>query len=229
MNLQLTYVENPKTCDAFFRVTCEEKGITTVKNLTVEETLRLLGKSTYENEVKYYDPGEKPYGYVKHFASDRADTFKIALLYPAKKRGVKYFTDTYFVPYPNVLYIYEVRKGYVQTKRCFAVKDKEIKPDTKLYRFPFGNVTGDTGSMCYGNIKFPRLKNMSDIDKVVDLFLSGGVNDDLWHGNISKKWKQFELFQYLENKKTFPSNLLVEVEGNATTFDKVFRATGYGW
>ena len=157
MNLSLTYVENPKTCGAFFRVTCEEKGITTVKNLTVEETLRLLGKSSYENEVKYYDPGEKPYGYVKHFASDRADTFKIALLYPAKKRGVKYFNDTYFVPYPNVLYIYEVRKGYVQTKRCFAVKDKEIKPDTKLYRFPFGNVTGDTGSMCYGNIKFPKL------------------------------------------------------------------------
>ena len=68
---------------------------------------------------------------------------------------------------------------------------------------------------------------MSDIDKIVDLFLSGGVNDDLWYGNISKKWKQFELFQYLENKKTFPNNLLVEVEGNATTFDKVFKTTGY--
>lgn len=227
MKLKLEYVENPKTSEGLFRVTCEEKGIATVKNLTIEQTLVLLGKSTYErSQVKYYDPGEMPYGYVKHLAGDRADTFKIALLYPAKKRGIKYFNDTYFVPYPNVLYIYEVRKGYVQTKSCFAVKDKVITPETKLYRFPFGNVTGDTGGMCYGNIKLPKLKEMNDITKVVDLFLSGDVNNDLWHGNISqKKWKQFELFQHIENKKTFPGNLLVEVSGGyANTFGKVFKA-----
>ena len=220
MNLTLTYVENPETCDGLFRVTCEEKGITTVKNLTVEETLKLLGKSTYEKDAKFYDPGEKPYGYVRHFASDRCDTFKIAVLYPAKKRGIRYFNDTYFVPYPDVLYLYEVRKGYVQTKRCFAIKDKEIKPDTKLYAFPFGNVTGSSGAMCYGNIKLPKLKNMSEIGQVVDLFLAGDVNDDLWHGNISKKLKQYELFQLLENKKMFPKNLLVDVN---KTFGEVFK------
>lgn len=225
MNLQLTYIEHPKTCDGLFRVTCEERGLTQVKNLTIEDTLKLLGESQAEGKISFYDPGEKPFGYVKHFASDRCDTFKIAVMYPAKRRGIKYYNDTYFVPYPNVLYIYEVRKGYVQTRRCFAVKDKKITPETKLYRFPFGNVNGDSGNMCYGYIRLPKLKNMSEIDKVVDLFLSGAVNDDLWHGNVSKKWKQFELFQYLENKKTFPNNLLVEVEGNATTFDKVFKAT----
>jgi len=147
-------------------------------------------------------------------------------VYPEKGRGIKYFKDAYLVPYPNTLYIYQVSKGVVVSKHCFAVKTTNITDDTELFRFPFGNV-GRDGGMCYGNIRLPDCTELSAIDEVVELFLSGDVNDDLYgNNNTTKDCKQYELLQSLAGKKKFPSRILTRAEHygvGALKFKDVFE------
>ena len=161
-----------------------------------------------------YEKASKEYQAVAQMKSDRRAKsevyYEIAVMYPGKVRGVKYYKDTYRVPYPNTLYTYSVLNGVVQSKHCFAVIDDVITPETVLYRFPFGNV-GSMGSMCYGNIHLPDCTELSSIDTLVELFLSGDVNDDLYHpSDTAKNCKQFELYQFLEGKKKFPTKILVK-------------------
>lgn len=197
--------------DAFWRVTTTNaKGASTTKVLSHETYVNMLRKNTIvRKEAKKHSLGRIPYGYVDCLYGSQGN-YEIAVMYPGKVRGVKYYKDTYRVPYPNTLYTYNVLKGVVQSKHCFAVIDDVITPETVLYRFPFGNV-GSMGSMCYGNIHLPDCTELSSIDTLVELFLSGDVNDDLYQASdTAKNCKQFELYQFLQGKKKFPTKILVK-------------------
>lgn len=217
--------------DAFWRVSVTEDGITTSKVLTQEQFANTLKHGTIvRKENKSYRLGKLPFGYIDAYVS-REGTYKVAVLYPKKRRGVKYYKDTYYVPYPNVVYIYDVKNGICISRSCFAISDKDLKNgitrDTPLYYFPFGNV-GENGSMCYGNIKLPNLTTMDSIDNLVALFLAGEVNDDLYNPNRQTKLakKQFEVYRYLESRKTFPDKILNPVNnprGGSFTFGMAFK------
>ncbi len=214
--------------DAFWRVTTvNSKGASITKVLSHEEYVNLLARNTIvRKEAKKHRLGKLPFGYVDCLYG-KPGCYRIAVMYPEKVRGVKYYKDTYRVPYPNTLYIYTVEKGAVQTKTCYAVKDDVITENTKLWQFPFGNVS-DIGGMCYGVIKIPNCTEMSEIDTLVELFLSGEVNDDLYHpSRTTKNCKQFELYKYLTGKKKFPKSLLapaLSYSKTQYTFKDVFKA-----
>lgn len=217
--------------DAFWRVSVTEDGMTTSKVMAQDTFANTLKYGTIvRKEQKSYRLGKLPFGYVDAYVS-KEGSYKVAVLYPKKKRGVKYYKDNYFVPYPNTLYIYEVKNGICQMKRCFAVRDKDIKKNgisesTPLYHFPFGNVY-ENGNMCYGGIKMPDLKHMGNIDTLVSLFLNGGVNDDLYTParctTLNKK--QYEVYRYLESKEVFPDKILNPMKprsGGSYTFGMEF-------
>lgn len=199
--------------DVFWRVTTtNKKGASSTKVLSHEVYVNMLKNNTIiRKEPKRHRLGSLPYGYVDAIYGEPGD-YQIAVLYPAKIRGVKYYNNTYRIPNPNTLFIYDVKRGVVCSKLCFAVKDETITDETILYHYPFGNV-GEYGSMCYGNIKLPDVTNMSAIDELVELFLSGDVNDDLYTtSKTTKNCKQFELYEFLEGKKKFPDKILCPVK-----------------
>ena len=229
--INATYITDTHK-DAFWRVSVTDDGITQTKVLSQEQFANTLRKGTIvRKERKAFSLGKMPFGYVDAFISSEG-TYTVAVLYPKKKRGVLYYEDTYYVPYPNVLYIYSVKNGILQSKKCFAVKDadlqKGISKGTPLYAFPFGNVSQE-GSMCYGSIKYPDLRRLSSIDELVALFLNGQVNDDLYSAKrcSTQHCKQFELYRYLETKKTFPDKILCLAQGinKALTFGDVFYSS----
>lgn len=218
--------------DAFWRVSVREDGKVQTKVLTQEQFANTLRAGTIQKkEKKLFSLGKLPYGYIDaKIASD--GTYDICVLYPKRKYGIRYYKDTYRIPYPNVLYIFSVKNSIVQSKLCFAVKDADIRKGisdkTPLYSFPFGNVSAGSGSMCFGNIPMPKIPKMEGIDKLVQLFLNGDVNDDLYSPSScsTKNCKQFELYRYLEGKKTFPDSILVPSseyrQGNGKTFGEVW-------
>lgn len=204
--------------DAFWRVSVREDGIVSSKVLTQEQFANTLAQGTIKRkEEKLFFLGKMPYGYVDAKIGGEG-TYDVLVLYPKKRYGVRYYKDTYRVPYPNVLYKFTVKRGVVQSKYCFAIKDSDLKKGlsskTPLYAFPFGNVSSGSGSMCFGIIKMPNMLKMAYVDNLVSLFLSGDVNDDLYSpsSNSTKNCKQFELFKFLENKKSFPDTLLCPVK-----------------
>ncbi len=197
--------------DAFWRVTTtDQRGASMTKVLSHETYVNLLKANTIvRKEPKKHRLGKLPYGYVDCLYGSPGN-YTIAVLYPEKVRGIKYFKDTFRVIHPHMLFIYSIKKGVVQSRRCFAVKDTDITEDTVLYRFPFGNVGEDNGNMCYGGIKLPDCTELSSIDELVQLFLNGEVNDDLYRpSKTTKNCKQFQLYKYLTGKKKFPYSILI--------------------
>lgn len=212
--------------DAFWRVChTDSQGVSTTKVISQETFVNLLKANTIvRKESTKNRLGKMPYGYVDCLYG-KPDEYTIAVCYPAKKRGVVYYNDTYFVPNPNLLFIFKINNGIVAEKRCFAVKTTEITATTPLYQFPFGNVSEAWGSMCYGNIKLPSCIDFSTIDELVQLFLNGQVNDDLYRKEFTtKNCKQFELLKFLSNKKSFPEKILKEATyiGKPLLFEQVF-------
>jgi len=196
--------------DAFWRVTSRNsKNVSMTKVLSHGVFLNLLKSNTINRrEEPRKQLGTLPFGYVDCLYGGPGN-YKIAVLYPEKARGVKYYKDTYRVPYPNVLFIFDVKGGVLHSHYAFAVKDAEITAETVLYKYPFGNV-GVGGSMCFGTIKRPNMTLMSSVDEVCQLFFNGETNDDLYTPEkTTKQLKQYELYKFLEGKKKFPYSILI--------------------
>ncbi|KAF2421616.1 hypothetical protein [Bacillus subtilis] len=77
------------------------------------------------------------------------DTDLLFMTYPETSVDVTYHKTVFYdVPFPNLVFCFGVTNNRVSKHMLMAYKDRFLREDTQLYRFPFSNVFGD-GGMCY--------------------------------------------------------------------------------
>jgi len=67
--------------------------------------------------------------------------------------------------------------------RLYATQGPIIRDTDQLYRFPFANVYSD-GKICWGSVNYRKgVKNLTQAGSLLDTFLSGTMNNDLYDRN----------------------------------------------
>ena len=150
---------------------------------------------------------------------------------PAAKRYMNVVGEQTMIPYPSLVFQFEVKSGVLVKSYCFAVKEKKktnLKADTKLYNFPFGNVEPYDHHICWGTNQMTSLYEYEDLRKAIGTFFYSESNKDYVTAGKSyhKKYGSYEeLLKFLENKECFPPKVLVSNEDNLTlknVFDSIY-------
>lgn len=143
-------------------------------------------------------------------------TFTVVVVVPSGMRTVSYFTTVYDIPYPATVFRFEVVNGRLNGSNAFFVKyDTPIDGDV-LYQYCFGNVSSNSGNICWGGNRLPALASMKDVDQLVALFFGSPCNDDYYsYSRFSSEAPEYcktqrALYEHLKGCETFPLELLAE-------------------
>lgn len=201
------------------KVTIEgDNGSVSVKNLTLKqiiESFQLEKPHTYYLPHPMFD--EPDSGRVEGLLAGSAtdDSLSAVFFIPAETRFMNVMGEKCVLPYPSVIFAMTSTNGRLTSSKCYAVKEKttgELKMDSALYSFPFGNVQPNTGSICWGNNKLPTLGTYTDMREALTMFFSSESNKDYVRvGETFKGYKTFEDYlRALKELDKFPQKALVK-------------------
>ncbi|MDQ0255558.1 truncated hemoglobin YjbI [Evansella vedderi] len=137
---------------------------------------------------------------------EELDGTKICVIEVDKQKfDVKYHNTEYEnVGHPKMLFEFHVTpQQRIRTARIYAVKDTVIKPETKIYRYPFSNVYGDFRA-CWPDIYGEPIKDIHQLTTKPFLFINSPSNDHLYRGKNLR-----DVFASLQGK-SFDDSLLEE-------------------
>lgn len=197
-------------------VTIKSDGEILHKVIGVEDYLQMFSKNI-ENKAHFVEVPRLPETVVSAYMdSERADSFKAIVRYPAEKRAFSFMGQQMLLPFPALHARIVVEKGVRKETQLYAIKDLDAK-EPILCQYPFGNVNSYGGGCCYGNIVIQNLKDVSYAPSVLDAFLFGETNNDLWGSKRVKNGAgaffetQGDLIEALKGLDSFPEEWLVEV------------------
>jgi len=189
------------------RVSLQEKDEIIEKTITIDQFLMVLSESR-EGISNLSRIGQMPTGYYDgNFDVSDGGNFSVVLRYPGKKRQFIYEGNHFFIPFPPLVFYFKYNFGRRELGYVWAVCNEEINNKTVFMQYPFGNVYTD-GSICFGNIKGRKLRNMREIDLVVEDFFLGITSNDSYRKQNTRGLSQGELIQLIKDKKEFPTDLL---------------------
>ena len=196
-----------------------ESGQVTERTLSWEDYISLIGGSAkVEEAYTPINPGFMPEGLVSAKVASK-DTWKCVWREPAKVRQFVHLSGHYRIPFPDLVFSVQVKKGTVLNKHVFAVKGEQ----DMLYRYPFGNVSPSSGSICMGNIKIDGLED--HISAFSEEFFFGKTNNDYFHpgSHVKPKFTQEELLRRLDGKSKFPAKWLLPVAAPINTVTQLVQ------
>ena len=116
-----------------------DDGTVMEKDLTMEQYFSVLGEaSILKVKAEKIPVGELPANFIDGNLTTDPGTFDVALFVSSQKRAVLYCGRHFRIPFPDMVFVFQVRNGAVFSSYC-ACCDGE-GPDAKMYRYPFGNV-----------------------------------------------------------------------------------------
>lgn len=189
----------------------------THKRIAFKTLLENLAVCTEVHSEKKFI-GKLPYGFVDGYIGDTSeDSLGVILDIPKGKRSLFYRENNKewkgIVDYPRLLFALSVEKGRYVCKRCFALHENdELNEHTKMYRFPFSNVSCK-GNICVGGAQFKKVHNFLDVEEFVESFFQSTYNGDYYDTGFTKAYMSFvDLLESI--KQRFPDEILVETEYN---------------
>jgi len=190
------------------------------KTIHLQDYIRLLnGATSFEVEPDIINVGKLPKGYVD--ASISTDgSFKAVIKVEKHEdffslNGHK--SKNYVIPFPTLLFYLSIGKtGNILSGNVFALKDGELKDDTILYQYPFGNVNSK-GHICFGSIQ-EKAKTLSELDNIVTAFFQSATSNHYYVPEVysTLNLPQEALADYLSELKEFPENILIPSPGFKT-------------
>jgi hypothetical protein len=191
------------------------------KTIKVEDLVCIL-KGCKEEPMKIEKMPRAPQGMVDLWYGQDTD-FRVSIFVPGDLRPTAYLSakNEKMLPYPNLLFMFKVEGGNISRSSVFAVKvsrARALQDDTKLYKFPYGNVWGDSGSICWGsNSGAVRHKSLSDMEGVIATFFNAVMNNDLYKpgglnggGTVTLNCSLEELLSKMSQEDVFPDKILME-------------------
>ena len=211
------------TDEDLIKCTISKKGLSTNKYITFNDLMELLKASSEErqgvSEVKYLkspilpnservstvfyaESDDNRYRFILHRKPDSIDINYGGTVF--QKCGV-----------PGLLFYVNVYQGIMQSVKIVAVRDKFLRPNTKLYKYPFGNVNKYPNSTlaCFGSNSIGSIDvtDKSKLHSLPDLFLSMPTGDDYYVPLQNAGLSQRMLFEKLSNND-FPEEFYCEFD-----------------
>ena len=157
--------------------------------------------------------------------------YRIAVFLPEAKRPMQYGLKgqesafTGLIWYPSIIFLInvDVEKKKVTGMSAYAVKEKafsELSDGTRLYSYPFGNVS-DSGSVCLGGNTVEGVSDYREtVEAALNVFFSAQTNDDYFNG---KSWDmpQLALIEKCAKGKSFPATIKTQLTPSRYTLREV--------
>ncbi|WP_047153351.1 hypothetical protein [Aneurinibacillus tyrosinisolvens] len=134
------------------------------------------------------------------------DGTQVVLLKIDSQRFDVQYHNTKFegVHYPTLLFEIHFSLNRVTYIRCFAMDTTLVKPDSRIYLFPFSNVYND-GHVCwkYSDMK---IKDLAQVGSLPFMFLNSPANDHLYRGKVNlREWYTRLQYEEFDNSMLTPT------------------------
>lgn len=182
------------------KVEHNNNGVITHKEIssqTLTECLRgALQRPSFSSELL-------PDGCISFFAGND-DTREVCILHPHQYADITYYKTVYpHFPLPRLVFRFSLYQGLrVNNVAVGIVEDSRLRPDTKMFRWPFSNVKSDGFSMCIGNNVMPKCESLHTLSSLPYLILEIPNNDDHFSSdNNHLGMGHRELMEHLKDKE----------------------------
>lgn len=208
------------------RITLEDNGLVINKTITFEEFKAGILACEKTDEI-LFRPYKMPYNYIDGiFNISKELTGNVAFFVQGQPQ-LMFFggdKDGGLVPFPSLVFFFSVDEGKVAASVVFAVKETDkskICDSTKLFNYPYGNVSPYNGRICWGGNPLKKCNSWSELEAIIRLFFNAPTNSDLYRPkeSISKDISLPTLIKRVKDTETFDLNLLKPA--NATFGDKL--------
>jgi len=132
------------------------------------------------------------------------NSYVVIMYHEPRIAEITFETRTYEVGYPGLIYVCQVTNKILMSVYIYAVKDRIIKPDTELFRYPYFNAYSD-GRICIGSNRI-AVEEPWQLHKMPDIIAAMPANNGLPNSNQSGL-RGDSLLKEVE-KKPFPDEWL---------------------
>jgi len=167
-------------------------------------------KRWFKEQITSYMPAHKsmttpifPQGTILY--QEELSGKKILVLEVEKlQRDIRYYNTPYSaVGHPKLLFEFKLNGKKIVHCNILAMKDEPVKPTSKLYHYPFGNVFSNFNA-CWPQLDEIEITQLTQLRNLPSLFFRSSTND---HGYSGKNLR--ELFISLQGND-FDDETLVE-------------------
>lgn len=197
----------------------DDKSVTE-KTITDQDLMRILRTNEKERYILsaplFRD--EENEGYIPGMlcGEKHGKTCKGIFFVPAALNFMDIVGEKSYMPYPSLIFVLNASSGSIVQSKCFALKEKdidELRSDSKLYAFPYGNVLYSDAHICWGSNKLTDMHDFIKLRSAISLFFSASSNKDyVYRGKTyAEKYGKYETFiRKVQKRKSFPDDALVE-------------------
>ena len=176
----------------------DENGVVSHKEITNETLVECL-----RGNIQHagFNSGLLPANCVAFYAAEDNRRI-ISVLHPERYADITYFGTCYKnFPLPRLIYKFSLHQGLrVQSVSVCVVEEGRLRPESKLFEYPFSNVTGYR--MCIGNNVMPKCESLHTLASLTYHILSIPDNND--HYNAGKNLLRLgyrDLMEHLKDKE----------------------------
>lgn len=173
---------------------------------THKEVSVVFTKTTFEINYEVGQNMDYEYG-IQYTPRVKETARTIGVVVPAGKYTYNYRGELFEIPFPQMLFVFSLREGKLQKCQVFALQKGQVTKQSKLYRFPFGNV-GINGAVCFGENILPTFNGLQELETFFRFVLAMEHNDDYFISPDDKV--QRELVEKLSKENEFDNSLLIE-------------------
>lgn len=192
-----------------------EDGKKRSRIVTMESVMKAMQQSMVIPRVGVA-VGKIPFGYYDAQISEEQGKFcadMVAVL-PAGKQMMRYENTFYDISIPSLVFRFEVFREKIVKTDVYAMKDEAPRDKSRLYRYPFGNVSM-AGRVCWGGNKLPDIRDLKGLEEAMMLFIQSPCNSDYFRGNEYCGHAELslrELFEKLKDEEAYPDDYLVALK-----------------
>lgn len=207
---------NKSNCIECAKVTIQENnGKKRTRVVTMESLIKSLTNSV-TNEIVKAPVGRIPFGYYDATLGEDQGMMcaEVVTVLPAGRQIIQYEDTRYDVCLPSLVFHFDIVRGRVSSTDVYAMKDEAPTDRSRLYRYPFGNVS-TSGRVCWGVNVLPGISGLKSLEEVMTLFVQSPCNNDYYDGKEYCNHKDFtlrQLFEMLKDEESYPENYLVSLK-----------------
>lgn len=184
-------------------------SIKSFKQIAPDSLIQCIDRSLLRGAVY---SGLLPKNCISFSAFDDGDR-EIVMMYPKNRADISYFGTEYKnFPLPRLVFGFNVTcEGRARGCRLGVIENTDnLKPDTKMYHYPFSNVSGF--HLCTGNNVLPKCTSLHTLSSLPFYIMSMPNNNDYFQ--VSNNKLHLEMRDLLEllkdqNPDFYYSDILV--------------------
>ncbi len=202
---------------AYIKVeSADENGVVSTKEITNEMLVDCLRGNIRHHGI---NSGLLPDNCVSFYSTEDNEK-KVSILHPERYGDITYYGTLYKrFPLPRLIYKFSLRQGFrVNAVDVCVVEEGRLRPESKLFEYPFSNVTGFR--MCIGNNVMPKCESLHTLSSLPYLILELPNNDDYFQTADNRLGMGYrELLEHLKDKEPSYYYEKVLVPGKYTLAD----------